>query len=176
MKQLPKTIALFILVPLFAFAKAEWVRQPINSKVSVLFPVKPDRVELSNGSVVWRYANDISVCMVAQVDLVKMGMDSASIKEMLEKPESLQEFRDGIIGEMKGSKLVAEAQSVLNGYPSYDIVLDVSSSQATADKDIMHTKSVFVGTALYSLYYHEKKGKLQEAERKQFFSSFMVAK
>lgn len=172
-----KLIAALLILPLFAFMKADWFRQTLdNSKVSINFPLKPDRMTQANGSVIWRYVNDVSVCMVSYMDLTNMGMDSLAIKEMLDKPESLQEFRDGLIRQLQGSRLLAEAKAELSGFPTYDFTVDVSASAAEADKDIMYTKSVFIGTRLYSLYYHEKKGKLQEEERKQFFGSFKAIK
>jgi hypothetical protein len=172
-----KLIATLLILPLFAFIKADWFTQSLdNSKVSINFPLKPERMVQANGTVVWKYVNDVSICMVTVIDLNVMGMDSAAVKTMLADPGSLQEFRDGLIGQLKGSKLIAEAKAELSGFPSYDFTVDVSASSAEGDKDIMYTKSVFIGARLYGLYFHEKKGKLQEAERKQFFSSFKVVK
>lgn len=172
-----KLLAILLILPLFAFMGADWVAQTLdNSKISIQFPQKPDRIVQSNGSVAWKYINDVSICMVTVMDLNTLGMDSAAIQTMLNDPGSLQEFREGLVRELKGSKLIAETRSELSGFPSYDLTVDISASAAETDKNIMYSRSVFVGTRLYTLYFHEKKGKLLETERKQFFNSFKAIK
>ncbi len=170
-----KTVLILLILPLFAFIKADWFSQAIDSKASISFPGKPEKAVQPNGDT-WTFTSELTTCSVAIIDMKALGMDSAAVKEMLADPKSLLEFRNGLLGEMKGSTLIGEAESKLGGYPSYEFTVDRSSSKADADKLILYNKNVFVGDKIYGLYYYERKARLQESDRIQFFNSFKVKK
>ncbi|HEX2606470.1 MAG TPA: hypothetical protein VHK91_03785 [Flavisolibacter sp.] len=168
-----KYLLLLFVVPVFAFTYADWVSIKIDDKVSVQFPVQPENKEM-NGNAVWvSDVNKDSRCMVMLMDFTKFGMDAAQLEQEMAKEESFGQFRDGILGQIEGSKLIAEKKTKLQGYNTFEFDINMGKTD-TAQLNRMYNKNIFIGSKMYSLSFYEKNNKPQTEERNKFFNSFKV--
>jgi hypothetical protein len=164
-------IALFFVLPLFAFVKADWVEHKLDQKASISFPVAPVEFPYQNFRG-WRHLTDSSLLMAIPVSMAATGEDVELFKKEFNKPETLKAFREGVLQSMSAGKFISEKIAQTSGYPSYDIVFEIGGSLAMPKNMLVYTKSVFIEGSLYGLYYFEAKGTDQKKDRDQFFGSF----
>jgi hypothetical protein len=167
-----KFLALFLL-PLLSFTVLEWQRVTIDERATIEFPSAPEEKEMS-GNQVW-VADDSpdGRCMAMLLDFEKFGMDSASLEQEFGKPETFDQFKSGILGQIEGSKVISESNTRTNGYRTFIYKIDMGKTDPDA-LNIMHNVNIFVGRKMYSLSYYEKIGKPRDEQRKKFFASLKI--
>ena len=168
-----KQLFALIFLPLMAFAPFDWLTMSLDDKVSVDFPSKPKETEMSGNPVMIADVDKDSRCMSMVMDFKSLGMDSTQLAEEMKKPESLGQFKEGILGQIPGSSLISEKRTTTMGYTSFEFVIDMGRND-TSVLNIMHNRNIFVGSKMYSLSFYEKTGKPQETNRKRFFNSLKI--
>ena len=127
-----------------------------------------------SGNLVWvAEANSDARCMAMVVDFAKFGMDSAMLAKEMLSPEAFGNFREGILGEIPGARLISEKNTKLQGKTSFEYVIDMGRKDTSA-LNIMYSKSVFIGAKMYSISFYEKAAKPQKALRNKFFQSVRI--
>jgi len=168
-----KQFLFWLILPLLAFTSFEWVTLSIDERVSVDFPMKPKQSE-SSGNPVWMAdANSNSRCMAMIIDFKNFGMDSAQVAAEMSKPESYEDFKNGVLGQIEGSSIISEKITTTSGYKTFEYVINMGKKD-TSSLNIMHNKNIFVGAKLYTMNFLEKNGKPQEQIRNQYFRSIKI--
>ena len=168
-----KKILFCLILPLMAFSSFEWITVSIDKRVTVDFPVKPVQSE-SSGNPMWMAdANSDSRCMAMIIDFKNLGMDSAQVAAEMGKPEFYDDFKNGVLGQIKGASLMSERITTTLGYRTFEYVIN-GGKKDTSSLNIMHNKNIFVGAKLYTMNFFEKNGKPQDQQRDQFFRSIKI--
>ncbi|HEU0109228.1 MAG TPA: hypothetical protein VFQ73_00065 [Flavisolibacter sp.] len=165
-----KTVFAFLLIPFLSFVTADWITTKIDERTSIEFPTETESKDL-NGNTMW--LNQISEdarCMVMVMDFAKMGADSATLAEEMNRPESYEQFKQGVVGEIEGASLISEKNTHWKGYKTFEFLIDMGKTETGLNR--MYSKSIFIGTKMYSLSFFEKNTKPQPALRNKFFNSF----
>lgn len=165
-----KTLIALCLLPLLAFVTADWVTIKLDDRVSIDFPAQTEPQDLG-GNFMWLHQiNDDARCMVMTMDFAKLGMDSAVLADEMGKPESFQQFREGVVAEMEEAAVLSEKNTVVNGHRVFEFLVNMGPDSSKLNR--MYNKNIFVGTKMYSLNFFEKEGKPQAELRNRFFNSF----
>jgi hypothetical protein len=162
-----------LLLPVLAFTVSDWKTVKVDDRVSVDFPTEPEQKEMS-GNAVW--VADVetgSRCMVMVLDFEKFGLDSAKLSEEMQKPEALEDFRNGVLGQIQGATLISEKASTVLGHKAFDFVIDMGKED-TAVLNKMYNKNIFIGSKMYSMSFYEKDSHPEDALRAKFFGSFKL--
>ena len=168
-----KQFLFWLILPLMAFASIDWVTVSIDKRVSVDFPVKPKQSE-SSGNPMWMAdANSDSRCMAMIIDFKNFGMDSAQVAAEMSKPESYEDFKNGVLGQIEGSSIVSEKITTFLGYRTFEYIINMGKKD-TSSLNIMYNKNIFVGAKLYAINFFEKNDRPQEQTRDQFFRSIKI--
>lgn len=168
-----KQLLFVLFVPLFSFTLLEWTTVNVDQRVSVQFPNQPRQTE-SSGNKVWIADVDInSRCMSMMLDYKQYGMDSAAVAVEMNKPESFENFKNGVLGQIKGASVIAEKTTTTLGKMTYEFVFDMGKKD-TSSFNIMYSKNIFVGQKMYTLSFFEKSGNPQPAMRQKFMNSFRL--
>lgn len=165
-------ILLFVFVPFMAFKSFDWITASIDDRVSVDFPATPEKQDM-DGNAVLTANGDKSKYVAVLFDFSKFGADSAMMAAELDKPGMMEQVKTGIMGELKGSTLVSEKDTVTNGYRTFEFIFDMPESDSLG-LNRMHSKTVFVAAKMYSLSFVESKETPNEADRKRFFNSLKI--
>jgi hypothetical protein len=157
-----------------AFSVADWFSVKLDERVSVSFPGEP-MMKDSGGNPMWVHEGDsISRYMALVIDFEKLGMDSAMLASEMGKPETFEQFKNGVLSQMSGASLISEKQSVTEGRHMYEYVFDMGKKDSN-EFNIMHNRNIFIGSKMYSLSFFEKTNKPQEDLRNKFFTSLKTA-
>jgi hypothetical protein len=168
-----KQLLAFLLVPIFAFATAEWITVKLDDRASISFPSQPETKD-AGGNTIWSQDIDTTArCMALTLDFVKFGLDSAMLAGQLQTDGFSEQFKGGILGQIPGASLVSEKSTTWNGRPVIEYVISKDST-GNNPYDMMYNRNIFAGTKMYSLSFFEKKSKPQEALRNKFLSSFSL--
>lgn len=166
-----KLLLLSFLLPLLAFTAGDWLKVQLDENASINFPAKPDEIDLG-GTPAWKLKlNEDASCMVLLVDFVKLGMDTAQLTAEFDTPEGFEDFRNSMLAEIEGAKLISEKKMKWKGFHLYDFKVDMGNKSAGAH-NIMYVRAIMTGPKMYGIYFYEKEGKPQEALRNQFMASF----
>ncbi|HEX2630224.1 MAG TPA: hypothetical protein VHM26_14455 [Chitinophagaceae bacterium] len=165
-------IVLFVFLPFMAFISFDWVTTSIDERASVDFPAAPDKQDVQ-GNAVLTANGDKSKYVAVAFDFGKFGADSAMMAAELDKPEMMDQVKNGIMGELKGSTLVSEKDTLTNGYRTFEFIFDIPESDSVG-LNRMHSKTVFVAAKMYSLSFIEDKDAPKEADRRKFFNSLKI--
>jgi hypothetical protein len=169
-----KRFLILLLLPLMAYTVADWFTVKLDERVTVSFPAEPLLKE-SGGNPMWVHETDsTSRYMAMIIDFEKLGMDSAMLANEMQKPETFEQFKNGVLSQMAGASLISGKQSLTEGRNIYEYVFDMGKKDSK-EFNIMHNRNIFIGSKLYSLSFFEKPQKPQEALRDRFFSSFKTA-
>ena len=165
-----RILTLLFLLPLLAVATNEWIVVALDNKIQVAFPARPEESERS-GNPMWVSRTEDGATMLAMsVDFQKFGLDSAAAAEQFQMDEFLNSYRDGILGQLPEGKLIAEKKTMVQGHPQ----LDYTFTMGTEKKQTYFSRSIFVGTRVYSLSFIDTKGDPKNPLLLQFFSSLRV--
>ena len=170
---LKKLLLLLFIIPVFAFTSINWITIELDEKVSVDFPLEPTQQDLSGNTMWVADINPDSRCMTMLMDFGKMGLDSAQMAKDISRPEAFDEFKDGMLGQMKGSSLISEKTTTTLGYKTFELVVDMGKKDTSA-LNVMHTRAIFINAKMYALYFYEKNGKPQDDSRNRFFNSLKI--
>lgn len=167
-----KLLAALLLLPFFAFIASDWITVRLDERVTVSFPAKPEEKDMQ-GNAVWVQDVDQGArCMAMIVDFSKFGMDSAGLAAEMDKPESFDNFRQGVLGQIAGSTLISEKKGTVNGKIYFEYVIDMGKRDQPDALNIMYSRNIFAGSKMYTLSFFEKTNLPREQERKQFLTSF----
>jgi hypothetical protein len=166
-----KTLLILAFLPLVAFVTADWIAVKLDDRVSVNFPSVPQQNEKSGNTIWMADGNDASRCMAMVMDFSQYGLDSAGLASEMGKPESFEQFRDGVVGQIEGSSVISEKNTFINGRKVFEFLIDMGKADSSAFNK-MYNRNYFIGTKMYSLSFFEKNDKPQPELRNKFFNSF----
>lgn len=162
------SILLFLSVLGSIFA---WETVKIDEKVSIAFPTKPQKTTIE-GKQTWIAELDSTAkATVIVTDFSKLGVDAKTLAEMLQKKETYEKFKNGVL---LGSNGVALKDSIttFKGKPAYFLKLDLKGKKE--DLNIGHVVNVFVDAKMYSLMFLEKYETKHDTERLKFWNSLKI--
>lgn len=162
-----------LLLPFLSFVAADWVTVKLDERVSVSFPSTPLTKEIGENNAWIQDIGKDARCMAMFMDFTNFGMDSAGVAAEMEKPESLANFRVGVLQEIANSKLVSEKTIKVKGYTCFEYVIDMGKTDPEA-LNMMYNRNIFIGSKMYTMNFFEKNNSSHEADRTKFFTSFKV--
>jgi hypothetical protein len=168
-----KQFLFWLILPLMAFASIEWVTVPIDEKVTMDFPAKPEQSEMSGNQVWMSDPNSDSRGMAMVIDFKNFGLDSAQLVAEMAKPGAYDDFKGGVLGQIEGASLVSEKNTTTLGYKTFEFVINMGK-QDTSSLNIMHNRNIFVGAKMYTMNFFEKNGKPQDQMRNKYFGSLKI--
>ncbi len=170
-----KLFAGLLVLPLFAFVALDWVAVKLDERVTVSFPTNPEKKDMSGNSVWTQDIDKDARVMVMIIDFTKLGADSASIAVEMEKDAALSEFREGVLGQIKGGTLISERKSMINGKRYFEYVINMGKTEQPDAFNMMYSRCIFVGDRLYTLNFYEKNNLPRKEDRDKFFASFKLS-
>jgi hypothetical protein len=142
-KRLTAVFILLISVSL-VHAQATWITYKIDSKLSIKMPSEPTKQ--TDYSVYARDA-DTTIYVVATIDMYKAEkLDSAQIATQAPTQEFADNFRTGMLSQMKGATLDPVKISKWKGYTCYTI-----DGEYGGNKLKLYSFMVLAGVNVYSL-------------------------
>jgi hypothetical protein len=166
-----KTLLAFLFLPLFAFMASDWVTVKLDDRASIDFPSATGPKDL-NGNTMWMHEiSKDARCMAMIVDFGQMGLDSAALLEEMSRPESFEQFKAGVAGQIAGSSVISEKNTSINGHKVFEYLIDMGKKDTSA-LNRMYNQNYFIGAKMYSLSFFEKSHKPQAELRNKFFNSF----
>jgi hypothetical protein len=168
-----KQLLLLFLAPLFAFTTIDWTTVQLDEYVSASFPSTPTDREMSGNAVKMTDIGTSARCMSMIIDFEKMGVTAEQIAQEMKTPAAFENFRNSMIAQISGGKIIAEKNTMEQGYPCFEFTISMGSEAQYA---IMNTRNVFVGSKLYTLSFFEAKESALKETRERFLASFKVKK
>jgi hypothetical protein len=161
-----------LFLPMMAFVVSDWVAVRLDDHVSVEFPSTPINSE-SQGHPVWvQDVDSNSRCMAMIVDFAQYGLDSMQLQEELKKPEMYEVFRNNLIAQLPGAKVMSEKNTLTDGRITYEFAIDMNKNDN--ELNYLYNRNIFFGTKVYSMSFYEKKNAPRINTRNKFFNSFLV--
>lgn len=165
-------LALFVL-PFFAFVAADWVTVKLDNRAMLDFPSQPQEKEMGGNQVWIQDIDSNGRCMAMVLDFTSYGMDSAKLADEMSKDQAFADFRQGVLGQIEGSKLISEKKGTVEGKLYFEYKIDMGKTDVNA-LNVMYNRNIFAGTKMYSVSFYEKNNKPRDLERKKFFASFRL--
>lgn len=163
----------FLLLPLFAFVTADWVKVDLDNRVSINFPSAPKQMD-SGGNPMWvQDVDKNSRCMAVIIDFNNYGLDSISLAAEMEKEEALEQFKTGMLGQIPGATIISENITTTQGKKTFELLIDMGAKD-TSQLNRMYSKSIIAGTKMYSLSFFEKENAPQKEMREKYFNSIKI--
>lgn len=168
-----KIFAALLLIPVFAFGVAEWVTVKLDDRVTMSFPAQPEIKDMS-GNPVWVQDIDKGArCMAMVLDFQKFGLDSAGLAAEMNREEAMEEFKQGVMGQIPGSTLISEKKGTIKGKTYFEYVINMGKTEPEA-LNIMYSRAIFVGSNMYTISFYEMTNKPRAEEREKYMSSFTL--
>jgi hypothetical protein len=130
-----------------SFAQTGWVKQSLDTKVSVKFPKAPEVQEAGPTKIYKLLAEDSTAYTANAVDFEPLGLDSATLATMAPTEEFADQFKNSFTTQLPGLKITQLDIAKWKDFNCYNIEGEV------AEKKIkVYIKCVFIGSKLYSLF------------------------
>ncbi|MDB5251806.1 MAG: hypothetical protein JWP27_975 [Flaviaesturariibacter sp.] len=168
-----KQLLLCFLLPLFAFATIDWVNVQLDDHVTVSFPEKPTDTDMKGNDVKILDIGTDARCMSMIIDFEKMGVTAEQIAEEMKGEAAFENFRNSMVAQINGGKVIAEKNTMEQGYPCFEYTINMGPD---SQYGTMYTRNIFVGGKLYTLSFFEKKEKPKAETRERFLSSIKIKK
>ncbi|MET0634498.1 MAG: hypothetical protein ABWZ25_00640 [Chitinophagaceae bacterium] len=168
-----KIAAGLLLLPFLAFVTVDWVTVKLDDRATVSFPAEPESRDLSGNIVRVKDVDKDARCMAMTVDFTQFGMDSAGLAKEMENEQSLEQFREGALGQIAGSTLISERRGITNGKTYFEYVINMGKTDPEA-LNIMYSRNIFAGSKMYTLSFYEKDKRPREEDRNKFLNSFKL--
>ena len=166
-----KTLIAFFFLPLLAFVAVDWVTIKLDGRTSIDFPSQTESKDMGGNPLWIQEINKDARCMAMVFDFGKLGLDSASLAAEMGKPESFEQFKQGVVGQMEGASVISEKNTTINGRKVFEYLIDMGTKD-TSELNRMYNRNIFIGEKMYTLSFFER-GKSPQAQlRNKFFNSF----
>lgn len=166
-----KWLALISLVSC-SFSLPGWVRVKVDARASVEFPTTPEKQNMQGNTMLIADVDTGMRVMVMPLDMLSFGLDSVVLAAQYETDEFMNQLKTGMLDKIPGCSLINEKRVNTNGWPAYEFAIQKEKPDSTFPFKKIFTRTIFVGSILYTLYSFEKEGVDGALNRERFFGSF----